>query len=166
MFGDLDEQDQPLPPGQVGDVFANAEEPSPGFAGRYYTVAWEIAGREGAITDRRPLEITTSWTHEEMIAMYQALAVVDEKAFISVSVRYRHMGIPIVLCTASMGVPDRGAPRRYEERDDDGWPALVIECHQRALEALQGPGRKMMEELARKNLTELLEDLKHKEEMS
>ena len=166
MFGDFDDQEQLAPPGHESDVFANAEVPAPGFAGRYYNVSWEIAGRAGAITDRKPLEMTTSWTHEDMVAVYQAIAVVDEEALISVSVRYRHMGIPIVLCTASMGVPDRGAARRYEERDDDGWPALIIECHQRALEPLQGPGRKMMEELARKNLTELLEDLKHKEELS
>ena len=166
MFGDFEEQLEIAPPGHEGDVFANAEVPAPGFAGRYYNVSWEISGREGAITERRPLEITNLWTHAEMVAVHQALSVIDELAYLSVCVRYRHMGIPIVCCTASVGVPDRGAPRRYEERDSDGWPALVIECHQRALEALQGPGRRMMEELARKCLNDLLEDLKHKEELS
>ena len=108
MFGDFDDQEQQVPPGHDGDTFANAEVPAPGFAGRYYTVAWEIAGREGAITDRRPLEITTSWTHEEMIAMYQALAVVDDKAFISVSVRYRHMPV-YAFASSACGKPTRAA---------------------------------------------------------
>ena len=166
MLNDFDEQLQVPPPQEEGDIFANAEVPAPGFAGRYFNISWQLCNQESATTERMPLEMSTGWTHEEMTAMYQALAVVDELAYIAVSIRYRYLGIPIIICTASMGTPDRGAPRRYEERDEDGWPALIIECHQRALETLQGPGRKLMEELAKKWMTDLLQELKHREEFT
>ena len=165
MLDEFDDQLQVPLPYEAGDIFTNAEVPAPGFAGRYYTISWQLCNQESATTDRLPLEMSTSLTHDEMTALHQALAVVDELAHIAVSIRYRYLGIPIIICTASMGTPDRGAARRYEERDDDGWPALIIECHQRALDALKGPGRKLMEELARKNMTDLLEELKHREEV-
>lgn len=164
MFDDPESDLYQPPPQEEGDIFANAEVPAPGFAGRYYNISWQLCNQESATSDRLPLEMSTSWTHEEMTAMYQALAVVDELAYIAVSIRYRYLGIPIIMCTASMGTPDRGAPRKYEERDSDGWPALVIECHQRALEPLKGPGRKLMEELAKKYMTDLLDELKHRED--
>lgn len=163
MFGENEEEGFTLGPQQDGDEFANAELPPPGFAGRYYNIVWEIAGRASAVTERKPLEISVNWTHDEMVAVHQALSVTDEQAFVSVSVRYRHLGVPIINCTASMGVPERGAARRYEERDDDGWPSFIIECHHRALEALQGPGKKLMTELATKGMADMLEQMKQLE---
>lgn len=157
----IPEADELRPPHDIGDHFAAVDEPEPGFGNRFCDVVVDIAGQGEALTDRKPLEPSHLWSPEEMAEAHHALTAIDVNAFCAASVRYRHLGIPIVLVTASIGVPGTGASRRYEERIE-GWPELIIECHYRALPIMQSAMRRLLVDVANRKLAEVLADLERR----
>lgn len=152
---------RPTTPYAVGDSFAEVDEPEVGFAERVCEVVVEVAGQPDAVTYREPMRVCPHWTPAEIAEAHHALTAIDPLAYVAVAVRYRHLGIPVVLVTASIGVTGGGGARRYEERIE-GFPELVVECHQRALSTMQGPMRRLLLDVANRKLAETLADLERR----
>lgn len=142
----------------VLDDFARASLPeSQGFAGKSFSVFWEILGGSIEHQGHRPLPTLGAWTHAEMADVHAALAVISPDAFLYAGTQHRYMGLAVLTVCVQVGASLPGRDR-YEAQHPDGSGFIQYACEgaPNSLPALMGPARKLMQGLADEALAEVL----------